>query len=498
MFRSLLQLCTTLLFLKIARCLTLTWVVALMERNPEPGCLFRAWIGDFDHWYFRPALFQLSNAALHYIDTLVTLVWENTYVLNADDETPEEAVVAPEIRDVSVSEYFHAQKATYKFICPDTGSLKKGQQFVLARTAREIDADFSLRFQVLAVRGTSIVAGLKSRKLSSTRKADIFEGTWVICVVESSTQQAMRHTLNAQYFAEKSVNVKLFQLLAESDSMPLREQQQCNVFSSAGRQDIRADLSEVMSMHRLNPSQQEALYYSFAKVISLVQGPPGTGKTTVCDAIVNAHHMLDAGNPKILCSAVSNYAVDHMFQKVLKSLPDQVLRSGDQSSISPWILNDFAHCVLETLSRQASVDEGYLHAETPAALKNRKTRFEPEILNKRRVVFSTLASSLSPQSMRGQVYAHVVVDESGQASEADFVGAASRACSITLVGDTQQLPPPYTHPLMQRSIMERLMLNAAFPVVVLNIQYSVIAMSCSEASGPTFFELSLDLLFIRV
>ena len=188
-----------------------------------------------------------------------------------------------------------------------------------------------------------------------------------------------------------------------------------------------------------------------------------------------------------------------MFQKVVRSLPDDVVRTGDVSSISSWILNNHRGCVLEWLARQDlenAVSNGrYKNVQTKAALRALREKFEPAILNNRRLVCSTLAGTLGIEAMRKQEYSHVLVDEAGQASEPDCVGAASRARSITLVGDTAQLPPPYTHPLMQISIMERLMSNAALPVVVLNIQYSLHASSCSGHQQLNLSEVFSSLFF---
>ena len=104
-----------------------------MERNPKPGCVFRAWVSQFEYWHFCPALLHLSDAALHYIDILVSLIWDNTRVLDADDETKEEVVYQPEIEKVSVSKVTHAREVAYQFTCSKNMSLRKGQQFVLAR-----------------------------------------------------------------------------------------------------------------------------------------------------------------------------------------------------------------------------------------------------------------------------------------------------------------------------------------------------------------------------
>ena len=149
-----------------------------MDRNPESGCLFGAWVTQFDYWSFRPALFNLSNAALHYIETLVTLIWDNTRVLKADNESSEEVVLAPEIAEVSISECRQAYDVAYLFTCSKMMSLKKGQQFVLARTSQEVDADYRCTFQVLEVNSSSIVARCKARY--QNYPPDILQGTWTI------------------------------------------------------------------------------------------------------------------------------------------------------------------------------------------------------------------------------------------------------------------------------------------------------------------------------
>ena len=168
-----------------------------------------------------------------------------------------------------------------------------------------------------------------------------------------------------------------------------------------------------------------------------------------------------------------------MFAKVNKTLPKHVLRSGDPGSISPWILKECPHSVLDVLSKKLACEQ-YKHAKTPGATRARRDKIEPQVLRDRTIVFCTLGSLLGLRSMRSQNYAHTVIDEAAQSAEADFASAASQSQSMSLVGDPCQLPPGYAHPLMRLSIMGRLLRNAGFPVVILDIQYGGVAESCSE------------------
>ena len=452
-----------------------------MRRNsdPEGECLFSAWESQFETWEFCPAQFDLSEPAIHYIHALVSLIWDNTRVRKDDVEDSVEANIVEDIRATSVLSYKFDSLDAYKFTCDHMGSLRKGKQFVVARTDRETDADYSCTFRVLSVQVNTVIACSSSSRVPN----DIFEGSWFMCVMDTEAQHAMRQTLNTRYFAEKSVNPRVFKLIAESDVTPLEQQEVWNKRPHGTRASLSTKLNRWEVKFKLNPSQTCALLHSFTDVLSLVQGPPGTGKTTLCNAIIHAHDEVDSEylfeSAKIACCAISNHAVDHMFVKVEKTLPEKVLRSGDPSNFTAGIFQQYSHCVLDTLAKKKTCKR-YLHANTKGAKKARREEFEPEVLSDRRIVFCTLSSLLGLQSMRRQQYAHTVIDEAAQSSEADFVGAASQSWSITLVGDPCQLAPAYVHPLMRISIMDRLLKNSAFTVTVLDIQYSWFTESCAE------------------
>ncbi|MCE3297268.1 MAG: family ATPase [Crocinitomicaceae bacterium] len=85
----------------------------------------------------------------------------------------------------------------------------------------------------------------------------------------------------------------------------------------------------------LNASQQKAIQSIVASgYLSLVHGPPGTGKsTTLCEAIVQ---LLKKGE-RILLSAPSNTAIDHLAKSLLKSKV-KILRVGNSLKIDEEIL----------------------------------------------------------------------------------------------------------------------------------------------------------------
>merc|ERR1711963_296860 len=159
-----------------------------MERNldPDGDWLFRAWESLYDWWYFRPAQLSLSNAAVHYIDSLATLIWDSTRVLTDNAEDPVEAVLAEEIFGATVVACEFASSPAYKFRCPAIGCLQKSKQFVLARFSREADADHACQFQVFQVHENNVIARCQARKPPS----NILEGSWVLCVVDADWQHA--------------------------------------------------------------------------------------------------------------------------------------------------------------------------------------------------------------------------------------------------------------------------------------------------------------------
>jgi len=52
--------------------------------------------------------------------------------------------------------------------------------------------------------------------------------------------------------------------------------------------------------------------------LSVVQGPPGTGKTVTSACIV--YHLARMGQGQVLVAAPSNVAVDHLTEKIHKSV----------------------------------------------------------------------------------------------------------------------------------------------------------------------------------
>ena len=89
--------------------------------------------------------------------------------------------------------------------------------------------------------------------------------------------------------------------------------------------------------HSLNTSQQQAVAaITENESISIVHGPPGTGKTTT---LIEAIAQLINKNEKLLVSAASNTAVDHLAKGLIKQ-GLKILRVGNMTKVDAEI---FAH-----------------------------------------------------------------------------------------------------------------------------------------------------------
>jgi len=73
------------------------------------------------------------------------------------------------------------------------------------------------------------------------------------------------------------------------------------------------------NLPELNHSQVLAVKTVLQQPLSVVQGPPGTGKTVTSACIV--YHLSRMGQGQVLVAAPSNVAVDHLTEKIHKTVP---------------------------------------------------------------------------------------------------------------------------------------------------------------------------------
>jgi superfamily I DNA and/or RNA helicase len=218
----------------------------------------------------------------------------------------------------------------------------------------------------------------------------------------------------------------------------------------------------------LNPEQQDAAARALAaEDFFLVHGPPGTGKSTVL-AEVAAQAV--AGGQRLLCTAASNAAVDHLLDLCLeKGL--RAIRVGHPARVAARLqehtldivvedhpdrvvsrdLFEEAYSLLGYARRQrtqgrsrerfanarASSTEAKSMLDEARALEKKAVR---AVLARADVVCVTLAS-LGSGVLANEEFDLALLDEATQATEPLALLGFLRAPKVILAGDPQQLPP---------------------------------------------------------
>jgi ATP-dependent RNA/DNA helicase IGHMBP2 len=223
----------------------------------------------------------------------------------------------------------------------------------------------------------------------------------------------------------------------------------------------------------LNPEQLDAVALALsARDVALVHGPPGTGKSTVLGEI--ALQAVRRGQ-RVLCTAASNAAVDHLLDVALEAGLSAV-RVGHPARVMPRLQEHTVDLMVENeeprILARAQFEEafdllGYAsrqrnqgrsrsrfanarEAQTEAyRLMDDARKLERQavraVMERARVVCATL-SMLDGSLLEGESFDLALVDEATQAIEPATLWAFLKAPVVVLAGDPMQLPPTVISP----------------------------------------------------
>ena len=261
-----------------------------------------------------------------------------------------------------------------------------------------------------------------------------------------------------------------------------------------------ASIQTTFADNKFNDSQQRAItaITSNAKIVA-IQGPPGTGKTTTLVAGIQA---LVKSGKKIILSAPSNAAVDHIVRKLMQAeIP--VIRLGNDEKIAADVQAVWLDNLVESGSASKSIQQYKKQLQQAISIADRNMRnYDAEarelkrtarkeirelsqlirktaqdqmihLLEQTAVIAGTPVALFNelPKNWKSDV---AIVDEAAQALEPLTWLLASFGEQLVLCGDPQQLPATVLSPEAQqlglnKSLLEQI--QETKPLIRLTTQY---------------------------
>lgn len=228
--------------------------------------------------------------------------------------------------------------------------------------------------------------------------------------------------------------------------------------------DSQDKFAKDASYERFDDSKKKALEEITATVpLFMVQGPPGVGKTFLVTEIVR-RKLRDEPVSRILLSAQSNAAIDHLMKEVADLFPtpggpimvraraaDDDAEAGrlEVSAQATDILRDLSQSKLcqpnnsltARIRAMAGVQAVQAGGARSVAVSDRRM-FESMLLRSANIVFATTNSpALETLIDERSLFDWSIIEEAAKASGTDLIQPLLLSYRRLLIGDHQQLPP---------------------------------------------------------